>query len=186
MKAARASIEVQVAGLNIDPFTNMPVVVLRDASGKYELPIWIGLVEASAIATQLEKIQLARPMTHDLLRRLLDETGTKLVRVEVSDLKDDTFFATLHLTVGDRAVTIDSRPSDAIALALRTGAPIFVSEQILEQARKSDEATDAHSAEQEKASEKPSIGSALAGQPPARWAEILESLSPEDFGKFKM
>src|SRR5688572_12620264 len=98
------SVEVQVAGLTIDPYTNMPIVVLRDLDGKRQLPIWIGLVEASSIATQLEKVELARPMTHDLMKTLFDETGAKLDRVEVSELRDDTFFANLHLVIGGKPV----------------------------------------------------------------------------------
>ena len=102
---APASVEVHVAGLTIDPVTNMPIVVLRDFAGKRQLPIWIGLVEASSIATQLEKIELARPMTHDLMKTLMDIAGARLERVEVNELKDDTFFANLHFV-------IDGKPAE--------------------------------------------------------------------------
>ena len=157
------SVEVEVAGLTIDPFTNMPIVVLRDPAGNQQLPIWIGLVEASAIATQLEKIEVARPMTHDLLKTLMEMTGTRLARVEVATLKDDTFFAELHLVIDGKEHVLDARPSDAIALALRAHAPIFVSQSVLETAQLVD-----------------------SPRSPAKWAEILAKLSPEDFGKFKM
>lgn len=185
------SVEVQVAGLTMDPGTNMPIVVLRDEAGTVQLPIWIGLVEASAIATQLEKVQLARPMTHDLLKTVLDKTGTRLERVEITELRDDTFFAALHMVVAGKPVVLDSRPSDAIALALRTGARIFVAAQVLDATRRADEAADAKAAKESPSTgdappERPRVADLLATNPPAKWAEILESLSPEDFGKFKM
>lgn len=180
MKTA-GSVEVEVAGLTIDPFTNMPIVVLRDPAGNQQLPIWIGLVEASAIATQLEKIELSRPMTHDLLKTLMEKTGTRLTRVEVATLKDDTFFAELHMVIDGKEQVLDARPSDAIAIALRANAPIFVSQSVLEAARRVDAATATRSA-----GEKPRTDSVLAGQPASKWAEILGKLSPEDFGKFKM
>src|SRR5579859_5469350 len=109
MKPA-ATVEVVVAGLTIDPITNMPIVVLRDLAGKQQLPIWIGLVEASSIATQLEKIELPRPMTHDLMKVLLETVGATVDWVEVSELKEDTFFARLHLTVDGRKIVLDCRP----------------------------------------------------------------------------
>lgn len=174
-----ASIEVQVAGLTIDPITNMPIVVLKDLAGKQQLPIWIGLVEASSIATQLEKIELARPMTHDLLKTLLTTTGAKLERVEISELKEDTFFANLHLTIDGKPVVLDSRPSDAIALALRTGSRIYVATDVLEQSRRADLATEPRSGDN---APRPDD---LMSHPPSKWAEMLEKLSPESF-KFKM
>lgn len=194
------SMEVQVAGLTIDPATKMPVVVLRDEAGTLQIPIWIGLVEASAIATQLEKVQLARPMTHDLMKTVLETTGTKLEKIEITELRDDTFFAAMHMRVAGKPVVLDSRPSDAIALALRTGARIFVAPQVLEATRRADEGADVKAAgrrererdrEREReieneVQERPRVADLLATNPPAKWAEILESLSPEDFGKFKM
>ena len=108
-------IEMKVAGITLDPMTKMPIVILKDSSGENALPIWIGIAEASAIATQLEKIDLARPMTHDLLRNVLNELDVNLEKVEVTDLKDNTYFAILHLKVGDETLPVDSRPSDAIA-----------------------------------------------------------------------
>lgn len=180
------SVEVQVAGLTIDPFTNMPIVVLRDLAGTRQLPIWIGLVEASSIATQLEKVELARPMTHDLIRTLLETTGAKLDKVEVSELRDDTFYANLHLTFGGKHVVIDCRPSDAIALALRTGAKIFVSQSVLEQSRRVEEQTEAKPRSEAPPMTENEVATALAKAPPSKWAELLEKMSPESFGKFKM
>ena len=187
------SVEVQVAGLTIDPATNMPIVVLRDEDGKWQVPIWIGLVEASAIATQLEKVELSRPMTHDLMKTVLDKTGTTLEKVEITELREDTFFATLHMLVGGKPVVLDSRPSDAIALALRTGARIFVAMSVLEatsrpetQAAAAVKRARAARPDALPAPERPKVSELLAANPPAKWAEILENLSPEDFGKFKM
>ena len=180
------SVQVQVAGLTIDPVTNMPIVVLRDTAGRWQLPIWIGLVEASAIATQLEKVQLARPMTHDLMKSVLEHTGTRVARVEVTELKDDTFFASIHLQVSGKAVVLDSRPSDAIALALRMEAPIFVAVEVLEASRRAEEATDPTPKGEPNPSDRQKVVDLLSSHPPAKWAEILENLSPEDFGKFKM
>lgn len=134
-------IEMKVAALSMDPFTNMPIIVLKDDSGRHAVPIWVGLIEASAIVTQLEEIQLARPMTHDLLKEMLEKLGARVDRVEVTDVQDDTFYATIHLVSAPaaghdgRATAIDSRPSDAIALALRTGAPIWVAPKVIERAR---------------------------------------------------
>lgn len=180
--ASNASVEVEVAGLTIDPMTNMPIVVLRDLAGTQQLPIWIGLVEASSIATQIEKIELARPMTHDLMKSVLELSGATLERVEVCDLKDDTFFANLHFAVGGKRVVMDSRPSDAIALALRTGARIFVAGRVMEAARRIERATEPQGAEPKpRGAEETS----MQLQSPTKWAEMLEKLSPDSF-KFKM
>lgn len=165
-------LEMKVAGLTVDPYTNMPIVILKDFDEKNVIPIWIGILEASAIATELEKIRLARPMTHDLLKNLLDSLGVKMVKIMVTDLRDNTFFAAIHLLHKTEDVILDSRPSDAIALALRTGSPIFVEEKVVEKSRKID--LTQHQKEGE--------GTAEA----EKWKEILENLSPEDFGKYKM
>ena len=165
-------IEMKVAGITLDPMTKMPIVILKDSSGENALPIWIGIAEASAIATQLEKIDLARPMTHDLLCNLLDELEVRLEKVEVTDLKDNTYFAILYLKVGDRTLPVDSRPSDAIALALRTESPIFVDEEVLNKSRH----IDATKAEE----------GMVTPEDRDKWTEILENLSPEAFGKYKM
>ena len=165
-------VEMKVAGIALDPTTKMPIIILKDLDGENTLPIWIGIAEASAIATQLEKIDLARPMTHDLLKNILSTLDARLERVEVTALKDNTFFANLHLQVGDSVLSIDSRPSDAIALALRTESPIFVSEDVLRKASN----VDLQKMEQEGESE----------EDKEKWQEILETLSPEAFGKYKM
>jgi bifunctional DNase/RNase len=165
-------IEMKVAGITLDPMTKMPIVILKDGSGENALPIWIGIAEASAIATQLEKIDLARPMTHDLLRNVLNELDVNLEKVEVTDLKDNTYFAILHLKVGDEVLPVDSRPSDAIALALRTESPIFVHEEVLNKSKN----IDASKAEE----------GMVTPEDRDKWTEILENLSPEAFGKYKM
>jgi len=163
-------IHMKVTGLTIDPFTNMPIIILKDQDEKTALPIWIGLIEASAIATEIEKIQLARPMTHDLMKNMLKELDVEVFKVEVNDLADNTFYARVHLRKGDKEIVMDSRPSDAVALALRTEAPIYVYRKVLEKSRKIDLAKniDEESSKQQK------------------WSEVLENLSPDDFGKYKM
>lgn len=164
-------VEMKVTGLTIDPFTNMPIIILKDLDEKSALPIWIGLIEASAIATELEKIKLARPMTHDLMKNILTNLGIEIEKIEVNDLADNTFYAKIYLANGKKAFTVDSRPSDAIALALRMKAPIFVDRKVIEKSRQVDlnkDALNPQKTEKEK------------------WAEFLENLNPEDFGKYKM
>jgi hypothetical protein len=163
--------EMKVSGLTMDPFTNTPIIILKDLEGKSVLPIWIGLLEASAIATELENIQLPRPMTHDLVRNILENLKVEVTKVEVVDLKDNTFFASLHLNISQKTIVIDARPSDAIAIALRTKAPIFVNEKVIEKSRKV-------------SLEKFKLGEEKADVD--KWKEILETMPPEDFGKYKM
>jgi len=165
-------VEMVIAGIALDPVTKMPIIILKDLNGENALPIWIGIAEASAIATQLEKIDLARPMTHDLLKNILQAMETRVERVEVTSLQDNTFFANIYLHFGETVFTIDSRPSDAIALALRTESPIFVSEEVLEQAKN----IDLQKMEEESSSQ----------EDKDKWKEILENLTPEAFGKYKM
>ncbi|MCX5817890.1 MAG: bifunctional nuclease family protein [Proteobacteria bacterium] len=162
--------EMKVAGITVDPFTNTPIVLLKDLEDKDVLPIWIGLLEASSIATALENINTPRPMTHDLVKNILDNLGVKIVRVEVNDLKDNTYYALLHLEVDNKRLVVDSRPSDAIAIALRTNAPIFVEESVIKKSAKVDLSTKGDKVVTE------------AGD----WEDILENLSPDDFGKYKM
>ncbi len=165
-------IEMKVTGLTIDPFTNMPIIILKDVEQeKTALPIWIGLIEASAIATELEKIQLARPMTHDLIKNILQALDVMVEKVEVNDLSDNTFYARIYLKGEGKEYVIDSRPSDAIAVALRTNAPIFVDKKVIEKSRQID------------LSKEPKEGD--KGQR-EKWAQLLENLNPEDFGKYKM
>lgn len=163
-------IEMKVTGLTIDPFTNMPIIILKDMEEKMALPIWIGLIEASSIATEIEKIELSRPMTHDLMRNMLNELRVSVEKVEINDLTDNTFFARIFLSSNEKAFIMDSRPSDAIALALRTKAKIFVDKKVMDKSRRVD-----------LASETPDMQ--VKEQ---KWAEILENLSAEDFGKYKM
>jgi bifunctional DNase/RNase len=163
-------LQMKVTGLTIDPFTSMPIIILKDLEEKCALPIWIGLIEASSIATELENIQLSRPMTHDLLKNILDEMGVTVDRVEVNDLADNTFYARIMLKKDEGRYVMDSRPSDAIAVALRMKAPIFVARNVMEKSRKIDLANETGTDEARK----------------QKWTEILENLSPEDFGKYKM
>jgi len=165
-------IEMSIKGLMVDPITNTPIVILRDPDNKLNLPIWIGLLEATAMATELEGIKMARPMTHDLLRSILGEVGAVVECVEVTDLKDNTYFALIYLRLNGREVTIDARPSDAISLALRTKSPIYVAKKVLE----------ASSVLQQMEEGKEQDLSNVSRD---KWAEILEKMSPDDF-KYKM
>ena len=162
--------EMKVAGITVDPFTNTPIVILKDLEEKDVLPIWIGLLEASSIATALENIQTPRPMTHDLLKNVLDTLGAKVVKIEVNDLRDNTYFALIHMDVNGKRLVIDSRPSDAIALALRVSAAIFVEESVIKKSAKIDLA---------KKEDKIVVDA-------NEWEDVLENLSPDDFGKYKM
>lgn len=164
-------IEMKVSGLTMDPITNTPIVILKDMEEKKAIPIWIGIFEASAIATEIEKITFSRPMTHDLINELLKVLKAEVSRVEIHDLRNNTFFANLHLLREGDGIVVDARPSDAIAIALRAGAPIFVDERVIEKSRSVDfgtKMTDLDRLKKEKL------------------AEFLENLSPEDFGKYKM
>ena len=160
-------VEMKVRGLALDPVSNMPIIILRDEEDKRSLPIWVGIFEANAIALELEKIATPRPMTHDLIKNILESLEAQVVKIVVTDLKENTFFAVLHLQLGETEYTVDSRPSDAIALALRVSAPILVEEDVVRRA-KSVEVVAKETDDQEKLKE---------------W---LENLKPEDFGKYKM
>ncbi len=159
-------IEVTVKGLTLDPVTNNPIVMLADRAGERVLPIWINTCEASAISMQLENFAPARPMTHDLLRNVIADLDARVERVVVTELKDNTFYAIIHLTVRGERMAIDARPSDAIALALRSASPIMVDDAL--------------------------IDSVQAGEVPAdrtendRLQKWLESLDPDELGKYKM
>ena len=162
-------VEMKVRGLALDPVSNMPIIILRDEEEKRSLPIWVGIFEANAIALELEKISTPRPMTHDLIKNILESVDAKVEKIVVNDLRDNTFFAVLHLQVGETEYTVDSRPSDAIALALRVGAPIYVDEDVVRKA-KSLEVT--KEAEPVKADD------------PDQLREWLQNIKPEDFEKF--
>ena len=159
-------IEMTIKGLMVDPITNMPIVILKDKDGERVLPIWVGIFEANAIALQIENIVTPRPMTHDLLRNIITDLDGRVDRVVVSDLKENTFYAIVHLTVRGERVAVDARPSDAIALALRTRAPILVEETVIENAKTVDFAADRTDND--------------------RLQKWLESLDPEELGKYKM
>ncbi|MCI0370731.1 MAG: bifunctional nuclease family protein [candidate division NC10 bacterium] len=159
-------IKMTVRGIALDPITNMPIIILKDADDKRALPIWVGIFEANAIALELEKISTPRPMTHDLIKNILDGLGASVQQVVVNDLKDNTFFAVIEINVNGNVVNVDSRPSDAIALALRVNAPIFVVEKVVTRAK--------------------SIEVSEEKEESDRWREWLENLKPEDFGKYKM
>jgi len=126
---------MSIKGLMLDPVSNSPIVVLKDDEEKFFLPIWVGIFEANAIALQLENVTTPRPMTHDLLRNMISELNARVIRVVINDLRDSTFFAQIRLLTGEKTLELDARPSDAIALALRTEAPIFVAQTVLDQAQ---------------------------------------------------
>ena len=155
-----------IKGLMVDPITNMPIVILKDKAGERVLPIWVGVFEANAIALQIENVATPRPMTHDLLRNVIGDLDGSVDRVVVSDLKDNTFYAVIHLPVRGERVAVDARPSDAIALALRTRSPILVEESVIDNAKTVDFASEPADSD--------------------RLQKWLESLDPEELGKYKM
>lgn len=195
--------QMVVSGLTIDPSNNAPVVMLRDDRTGRLLPIWIGVIEASAIAFELEKVRLARPMTHDLLRSTVEALGGRVQQVMIVDLRDSTYYATVMLAQDDRVVEIDARPSDAIALAMRVAAPIYCESAIIEQVDQQqpieqaqpacmqppvevlgDDAEEFGDADPEMQQQGPRLIVERGAGTGLR--ELLESLAPEDFGKYKM
>ena len=165
-------IEMRVGGLTLDPVTKTPIVILKDAENKLTLPIWVGLMEATAMATELEGIKMARPMTHDLLQNTIVELGGEVESIEVTDLRDNTYYAVIYLRTGEKRIAIDSRPSDAISLALRTRSVIYVAKKVIE--------TSSVLQQNEETQEQN-----LSNVSRDKWSEILEKMSPEDF-KYKM
>jgi bifunctional DNase/RNase len=159
-------IEVKIRGLMMDPVTNMPIVILKDANGDAILPIWVGVYEANAIALEIEKVQTPRPMTHDLIKNVLVGLQAMVRKVVVTELKEDTFYALIWLERNGSSITIDSRPSDALALALRTDAPIYVEEEVLKSSRIAS-----------------TVAEKVGSEELRRW---LENLGDEDLGKYKM
>jgi uncharacterized protein len=159
-------IEMSIKGLMVDPVTNTPIVILRDKDGQKVLPIWVGIFEANAIALQIENVTTPRPMTHDLLRNVIHDLRGRIDKIVVSDLKENTFYALIYLRVNEDVMAIDARPSDAIALALRARAPIFVEETVIDNAKTVDLAPEKGDTE--------------------RLQKWLESLDPDDMGKYKM
>jgi len=162
----REEVRMEIRGLILDPSSNRPIVVLRDEESQVILPIWIGIFEANAIAQRIENAELPRPMTHDLMQSMLQHIGVAVKKIVISDLRDDTFFALIHVDRGGEMIAVDARPSDAIALALRAEAPIFVLRPVLEKAKAVDLASQATDEEKLK-----------------KW---LEEISPEDLGKYTM
>ena len=158
-------VPMSIKGLMLDPVSNSPIVVLKDDDEKFFLPIWVGIFEANAIALQLENITTPRPMTHDLLRNMINELDARVTRIVINDLRDSTFFAQIRILTGGKTLEVDARPSDAIALALRTEAPIFVAQTVLDQAQ----TISPENVDEDERSKK--------------W---LESLDTEDLGKYKM
>jgi bifunctional DNase/RNase len=159
-------VEMKIRGLMMDPVTNMPIVILRDAGGDTVLPIWVGIFEANAIALEIEKVTTPRPMTHDLVKNVLFGLDATLRKVVVSELKDDTFYAVIWVERDGEVISIDSRPSDALALALRLDCPIYVEEQVLRSSKATQTVSDKNVNEELK-----------------RW---LEGLNDEDLGRYKM
>jgi bifunctional DNase/RNase len=159
-------IEMTIKGLMVDPITNMPIIILRDKEGQRVLPIWVGVFEANAIALQIENVTTPRPMTHDLLKNVISDLRGRIEKIVVSDLKENTFYALIYLNVGGELMAVDARPSDAIALALRARAPIFVEETVIDHAKTVDLVPEKGDAE--------------------RLQKWLESLDPDDMGKYKM
>jgi hypothetical protein len=160
-------VEVRIRGLMMDPATNMPILVLKDVGSETVMPIWVGVFEANAIAIEIEKMAAPRPMTHDLIRNVIHSLNAELERIVITELKDDTFFAVLWLRQGEELITVDARPSDAIALAMRSDCPIYVSEQVMQSAKLS-----------------------TTGPPDGPTTEQLrgwlEGLNDEDLGRYKM
>jgi bifunctional DNase/RNase len=159
-------IQMTIKGLMIDPITNMPIIILRDQDGQRLLPIWVGVFEANAIALQIENVQTPRPMTHDLLRNVISDLEAEVQRIVVCELKENTFYATIYLRSGARTLTVDARPSDAIALALRTRSPIFVEETVIQSAR--------------------AVEASKDNMDVGRLQKWLEGLSEDELGKYKM
>ena len=159
-------VEMKIRGLMMDPVTNMPIVILKDVQGSIVLPIWVGVYEANAIALEIEKVSTPRPMTHDLIRSLLLGLNTGLRKVVVSELKDDTFYAVIWLDRDGDLISVDSRPSDALALALRLDCPIYVEESVLKSSKLASSVSDKASNDELR--------------------RMLEGLNDEDFGRYKM
>ena len=159
-------IEMSIKGLMVDPISNMPIVILRDKEGSKTLPIWVGMFEANAIALQIENISTPRPMTHDLLRNVIHDLRATVDRIVVCDLKENTFYALIHLQTPAGPVAIDARPSDAIALALRTRAPILVDERVIDHAKTVDLSNEKQDSD--------------------RLQQWLEQIDPDELGKYKM
>ncbi|MCB0334296.1 MAG: bifunctional nuclease family protein [Bdellovibrionales bacterium] len=190
------AIEMFVGGLVLDPNTQAPVVVLKDESGEVHLPIWIGVAEATSIASAIKELEMARPLTHDLITEFFSELDVRVQRIVVTELKDSTYYAELVVSQGDKIMIFDSRPSDAIAIALRASAPIFVTKAVLDQAQITFAQSGQEASEAVENSEEEIPVDENAQQEEAyperdfknidkeKWNEVLEDLDPDDF-KYK-
>ena len=187
------AIEMFVGGLLLDPHTQAPVVVLKDEADNVHLPIWIGIAEATSIASAIKQLNMTRPLTHDLMNDVFVELGVRVERVVITELKESTYFAELILAYGDKVMILDSRPSDAIAIALRASAPIFVSQTVLDKARvvfSSGEGAPGGKPEGHIEDSGGTINPTDEGQDfksidKDKWKDILGALDPDDF-KYKM
>lgn len=162
--------EVTIAGMTMDPTSNTPIIILKSVKGDQAIPIWIGLLEATSIASALRNIQFDRPMTHDLFKNFIETMNLDVSKIEVCDLKNNTFYAKIYFTSEEKNFHMDARPSDAIAIAIRFSAPIYVDDKIIEQSQMFD--TDYEMTDDTEEGKK--------------WAEYLEKLTPDDFGKYKV
>ncbi len=163
-------VKMEVAGVTVDPATKAPILILRDEEKGRTVPIWIGIFEATSILSKLEGVKPPRPMTHDLLKNVLESLGGILEKVVIHDLRNNTYIAKLVVKVKEEILEIDSRPSDAIALALRTNSPVYMEEDIIERSKITVERVEEAETDEEK----------------DKWRKILEEMNPEDFGKYKM
>jgi len=159
-------VEMKIRGLMMDPMTNMPIVVLKDTDGETVLPIWVGIYEANAIALEIEKVTTPRPMTHDLIKNLLTGLDARVHKVVVTELRDDTFFAVIWMEREGRIISVDSRPSDALALALRLDCPIYVDDEVLKSSKLA-----------------AAVSDRVTNEELRKW---LENLNDEDLGRYKM
>jgi len=159
-------VEMKIRGLMMDPMTNMPIVVLKDTDGETVLPIWVGIYEANAIALEIEKVTTPRPMTHDLIKNLLTGLHARVHKVVVTELRDDTFFAVIWMERDGRIISVDSRPSDALALALRLDCPIYVDDEVLKSSKLA-----------------AAVSDRVTNEELRKW---LENLNDEDLGRYKM
>jgi uncharacterized protein len=159
-------VEMKIRGLMMDPVSNMPIVVLKDVGGETVLPIWVGIYEANAIALEIEKVTTPRPMTHDLIKNVLTGLNTAVHKVVVTELREDTFYAVIWLERDGSVISVDSRPSDALALALRVDCPIFVDEEVLKSSKQA-----------------ASLSDRVTSEELRKW---LEGLNDEDLGRYKM
>src|SRR6266566_5788129 len=165
LQGVTMEVEMKIRALLMDPVTNTPIVILKDSGGDTVLPIWVGVYEANAIALEIEKVSTPRPMTHDLIKNVLAGLDAHVHKVVVTELKEDTFYAVIWMERDGRIISVDSRPSDALALALRVDCPIFVEDEVLKTSKKAANSAEATSEEMRK---------------------FLENLGDEDLGRWKM